>query len=218
MLCSSPNINKFFSKKVSVILLSLLISFLPLLNSCNSNEINSKVDEGVIEYEISYLNTSRHFPVQLLPKVMKMEFNRNYTSYTIEDRLGLFIISNIIDLKERKHTTLIKVFDKKYVYSGDRKEPPILFDNSVKYDVNYIDDTSRIIGILCNKALVNEHDSKKNFDVLYTNQVGVNNPNINTPYEAIDGMLMNFKLKLKSLDMQLPKKSFEKSVLNLILH
>jgi hypothetical protein len=209
MLHSAQNINKFFGKKPNVILLMIILSLLPVLKSCNNDEINTKVDEGIIEYEISYLNTGNHFPVQLLPKIMKMEFNRNFTSYTIEDRLGLFVISNIIDLKDRKHVTLLKVFDKKYAYSGGKKEPPILFDASVKYDVNYIDDTSRIIGILCNKALINEKNTDDNFDVFYTNQVGINNPNINTPYERIDGMLMNFKLRLKSLDMQLKAKKID---------
>lgn len=213
MSYNPQNITKVFPYIFRSFFLSLFFILVPILYNCNNAEINSKIDEGIIEYEISYLNTNQHFPVQLLPKIMEMKFNRNFTSYTIEDRLGLFIISNIVDLKDRKHITLIKVFDKKYAYMGEYKEPPLLFDSSVKYDVDYLDDTSRIIGFLCNKAIVKEHNSNKNFDVLYTNSIGINNPNINTPYESIDGMLMNFKLRLKNLDMQLKAKKISNEII-----
>jgi hypothetical protein len=142
-----------------------------------------------------------------MPKTMELTFNKEYSSYSIEDRLGLFCIKNILNYTNSKHITLIKVFDKKYVYTGNSNEPPILFDSNSNYKINYFDDTSRLAGFLCKRASIT--DNSEEFNVLYTDGIIIANPNKNTPYKAIDGMLLSFRLRLKSLDMQLNARKFE---------
>ena len=96
-----------------IIFLLLLCTFL-LFTGCNKSVTKNQMSEGNIEYEIQYTNNSgRSFPVQLLPKTMYLTFNQNFAAYTIEDRVGLFAIKIITDLKSHRHLTLIKVFDKK---------------------------------------------------------------------------------------------------------
>jgi hypothetical protein len=181
--------------------------FFILMNGCHKPEIKDKISQGVITFDISYTSDSgRNFPVQLLPKNMEMKFNKNYTSFTIEDRVGLFSISNITNLKKRHHVTLIKVFDKKYVFKGDTNEAPIFFRNNVPYEVKLFADTARLVGILCQKASVTDVSTRKSFDVFYTSNIDLQNPNANTPYQNIHGLLLQFGIQMKNLKMKLTAK------------
>ncbi len=184
----------------------LLVVF---FGACKRSVFTDNIKEGVIQYDVVYTNNSpRNFPMQLLPKTMELRFNEHFVSYNIEDRVGLFSICNINDLSNRSHTTIIKVFDKKYAYKGERNEAPLFFSNSL-YTITPTSDTSRLIGVLCQKANINIARPTKNFDVLYYTNIGVQNPNANTPYEKIDGLLLDFIVQLKSLDMRLVAKNIE---------
>ena len=177
------------------------------LQGCSSSGINTKVDQGTIIFDIAYTNNSgRSFPIQLLPKTIELKFNRNYASYTIEDRVGLFSICNILNLSTRKNITLIKVFDKKYVYQGLKHETPIFFKNSEPYDVKFLSDTQRLAGILCKKATITDKELSKSYDVLYSSNIHIDDLNANTPYSKIKGLLLHFGIQMKNLDMKLTAK------------
>jgi GLPGLI family protein len=186
---------------------------LAILVQCNDNNQNNHISQGIIQYDITYIKQAdKKFPIQLMPKTMELKFNKEFSSYSIEDRLGLFCIKNILNYAESKHITLIKVFDKKYVYSGLTNEPPILFESSNNYKFKYKDDTSRIAGFLCKKVDIT--DEQNNFAVYYTNNIEIDKPNKNTPYSGINGMLLNFRLHIKDMDMQLNGRKFEHKIID----
>jgi hypothetical protein len=179
-------------------------------HSCTSPKLQHKIDHGIVTYDISYKNNSgRSFPIQLLPKTLEMKFNQHFTSYSIEDRVGLFSICNITNLKTRGHSTLIKVFDKKFIFQGTSKEPPVFFKKNLSFDVAFLPDTCSLAGLLCYKANVTNKETSQTFPVLYSKNVGLKNPNYNTPYEKIDGLLLQFGLQLKNLDMNLIAKKID---------
>lgn len=203
--------NSFKSKPSLFLVFVLCFIFVSI--GCDNKDNNKQISQGIIQFDISYNNRSdKKFPVQLMPKTMELKFNKDFSSYTIEDRLGLFSIKNILSYNNRNHITLIKFFDKKYVYSGTLKEPPLLFNSSVDYKVTYFDDTSRLAGFLCRKAVVTDKLTNSDFDIFYTSNIIISKPNINTPYKAIDGMLLGFRLNIKTLDMQLKAKKFEHKI------
>lgn len=181
--------------------------FLVFLAGCSSSPINPKMNQGIITFDIAYTNNSgKSFPLQLLPKTIEMKFNRNYASYTIEDRVGLFSISNIINLSSHRNLTLIKVFDKKYIYKGTSSEVPLFFRSSDAYDVKFMPDTERIAGVLCWKANVTDKALLKSYDILYTSSIKIDELNANTPYVKIKGLMLQFGIQMKNLDMKLTAK------------
>lgn len=178
-----------------------------ILVGCKSGTFKEKFDEGSIVFDIEYVNNSgKSFPLQLLPKTIEMKFNQNFTSYTIEDRVGLFSISNIVNLHNHKNETLIKVFDKKYVYSGGGEEPPVFFNTTKPYEISYQNDTVRVAGILCKRASYMEQKTQKPCYIFYTTNIKVRAPYANTPYSEVKGLLMQFSIQMKNLDMKLTAK------------
>ena len=195
-------------KKQSIAFISVAV--LITLISCKRTSSSGNIKQGIVEFEISYINTSgKNIPVQLLPKTMYLKFNQEHATYTIEDRLGLFSISNIIDFERHSHNTLVKVFDKKYIYRGTQTESSILFASSEPYIVNETNDTIRIAGLLCRKAQVKDSSNRKSFEVYSTLAVNLDKPNFNTPFYKIDGLILGFTLQLKSMDMQFRARKVE---------
>lgn len=204
-------IRVYKNKGIGVFL--IFITLIVLSTGCDKKTDQKQISQGVILYDIKYINqVGKKFPVQLMPKSMKLIFNKDFSSYTIEDRLGLFSIKNIFNYKENQHTTQIKVFDKKYVYIGLPKESAILFDSAVDYTVQFMKDTLRLAGFTCKRAAITDKNSTAIFNVYYTEGIVLENPNKNTPYEDITGMLLNFRLHLKSLDMELNATKFEHTI------
>jgi hypothetical protein len=126
----------------------------------------------------------------------------------MEDRIGFFSIRSITDLNTYNNKTLIKVFDKKYVFIGESKDSPLFFTSSKPYKVKFLPDTCRLAGFLCRKATVEDLTSLHSFGVLYSPDASIKNPNNNTPYENIDGLLIQFGIQMKNLDMNLTAKEF----------
>ncbi len=193
--------------------LLLFVFVILVFNSCKT-PLRDKISEGCIQYDIVYNYTScKNFPIQLLPKTLEFKFNKNFASYSLEDKVGLFAINIVINLQKHNHITMIKVFDKKYLYQSDRKELPIFFNPETKYKINCLNDTFRIAGLLCKNANITDIQSNKMFKVAYTT-IDVNYPNIGTPYEKVDGLLMDFILQMNNLNMRLKANKVEEKVIN----
>ncbi len=197
--------------KTKYLLFIVVVIF--ICNSCKT-PMRDKITEGCIQYKIVYDYTSdKNFPTQLLPKTLLFKFNKNYASYSLEDKVGLFAINIIINLKKHNHVTMIKVFDKKYLYQSERKETPIFFNPNTRYKIKLSDDTSRIAGLLCKNAEVTELQTNKMFNVAYA-MIDISYPNTGTPYEKIDGLLMDFILQMNNLNMKLTASSVEEKVID----
>ncbi|MDP4207772.1 MAG: hypothetical protein Q8928_03050 [Bacteroidota bacterium] len=171
--------------------------------------------DGIILFDVDYTTNhpSRNYPVRLLPRSMEMKFNQNFISYTLKDGVGLFNLSTISNLKERTTTVLIKVFDKKYVYTGPIEDGSIFFRRANPYTVISGKDTIRLSGILCQKARVTDTMSHRTFEVAYVEGVDIDNINEYTPYKDIDGLLMKFVVQMENLEILFTAKRYiEKEV------
>ena len=186
-----------------------------LLTQCSNWNFNDKFTEGIVEYDIHYVNYSnQNFPLKLLPKTMEFKFNQNFASYTIEDKMGIFSIRDVKSAKDHDHTTMIKFFSEKYACQSKKKESPFFFKSNVPYKVVFLKDTFRMAGMSCKKANVTDINSSQSYDVAYTCLVGGKDPNANTPYKKINGLLMDFKLQIKNLEMTLTAKKIVSKKIN----
>ncbi len=191
----------------------LIVFFLLLyliLPQCSIPNENNKISEGTIFYKIAYYHPQvLDVPQELLPGIMVMKFNNRYTNSTIEGFMGLFAISILSDLKEANSITMLKVFDKKYYYQGAVIASPDHPENPGTIKITLLDDEKIIAGLKCKKAQVEYVNQEKNpFSVYYTTEIGPKNPNINTPYHALPGILMEFDLSIGDLSMRMTADKF----------
>jgi hypothetical protein len=175
--------------------------------SCKNEKDLNKIYEGIIEYDITYSSDSETtVPVQFLPKKMIMHFNQHYASYRIEDMMGVFCITNTTNISKHTHVSTIKIFNNKYRYEGKREEVPVFFRPESVFLVREIEDTVTLAGVECNKSIITDLKARRKFDVAYSRDFFIKNPNINTPYSDIQGILMKFEIDLGKTRLTLTAK------------
>ncbi|MBN2610855.1 MAG: hypothetical protein JXB00_04785 [Bacteroidales bacterium] len=194
---------------------SILFALVLLITGCAKHKNEGIFHSGRIDYKITYLeNNLVSISPNMLPKKMKLEFNQEYSTNVIEGFMGIFRLNNITHFKHKRCSTLLEILNKNYIYLGKRGDEMCCFESMEDMDIKYTGETKTIAGLKCHKAIVTLNDNKEKFDVYYTYDINLSDPNITNPYKKIDGVLMEFQLSLSGLKMRFTAESFENTVKN----
>ena len=171
----------------------------------NCDESGFQISEGIIEYKIHYLDDAREKPIiNILPTTMTFSFKDDNTLGVIEDFMGFFSISNIINIDLGKSFTLVKIGTKKYIYEGELGKQNFAYEEMKNIKINFVNQTKEIAGYICNKAIGScaAFDYEPMF-LYYTYDIAIETPNISTAFEDIDGVLLDFQLRLNTFNMRM---------------
>ena len=190
--------------------LAIVCSLCIFLMACISSE-SSDQPQGTIEYEVTYLSNLSSMPTNLLPKKILLKFKSNKSITTIEGFMGMFSLSNICDFRKHTNTLILKVMDNKFVYIGEKYESPFFYDQLGALNITLTNETKIMAGLLCQKALATPQSGKiKPFEIYYTQEISLTNANKSSPFESIDGVLMQFNIKLSTIEMKLAASKYKK--------
>lgn len=186
--------------------LSFLLLLCLALASCNSSVNKKGISEGIIEYKIDYpkMDENDIMLASMMPKNMNMKFKDNNTVSELKTGAGVFQTKFINQNKEKKLIHLVKMVSKKYGLILDSTE--IYESYAKKVDgmkVELTKETKEIAGYKCYKAKITFDHPENNFDVFYTDEIKIHNPNWCTPFHEIDGVLMEYQLENFNILMRL---------------
>ncbi len=182
-----------------------------LFGGCKKTEpLEGIYDKGKIEYKITYIeNNLKQISPTLLPKKMKLEFNQDYSISLIEGFMGVFKLNNITYFRKKRSTTLLEVLDKNYLFNGKRGDEICCFEPMGEMIVKHTDEIRKIAGLNCKKAIITLPKKNETFVIYYTNDIRLASPNLTNPYKTIDGVLVEFQLKLSGVKMKFTANKFE---------
>lgn len=187
--------------------LYFLLFIIMLSWSCNRQVPSGPKSEGVIEYDITYKkNDLTNIPEAMMPQKMVLYFTNRFTKNVIEGYAGVISIKNINDLKKDTVTTVLKFLGHKVFYTSKPREVPCCFEILEKPEITFLPDTTTIAEMLCNKARIFDPASNTEHSVYYTNEISAHNPNKNTSYEKIPGVLMEFEMTMGKITMHFKAK------------
>lgn len=186
-------------------LLSLLLLSIILI-SCNSSSNKKDISEGIIEYKIIYpkMDENDIMLASMMPKNMNMKFKDNNTVSELKTGAGVFQTKFINQNKEKKLIHLVKMVNSKYGLILDSTE--IYESYAKKVDgmrIEKTQETKEIAGYTCYRAKIIFDHPENNFDIYYTNEIKISNPNWCTPFYEIDGVLMEYQLENYNILMRL---------------
>lgn len=189
-------------QSVSGILLLLIVG------SCGQDN-GKAVDEGVIEYTASVVDQANPM-AGLAPSKMTIKFKNNKSCAEMSAGMGLFSTSFISDPEKKTLTQLVKLLNKKL--SLVLNQAAITKENELsKFQLTPLKGTKMIAGYKCSSAHVKmEDDLQTEFDIFYTNELKIDNPNFANPFFMIDGVLMEYQMKKFGLEMKFTAKSIKK--------
>ena len=190
----------------------ILISILFLFVGCNnSTEKTTDLTEGKLEYKIIYPKQfDKGKPATFLPSKMITIFKGNDIMMNIKGGLGLYHLKYISKAAGDTCFTLFKLFDKKLYYPMKHKQTLFVFKELGKPKIKLFEDSIKTIaGFLCKKAVISFPKNRiRPFNAYYTEEIGRKRPNVNTPFEKIPGILMEFNFFYKTLTFKVVASKF----------
>jgi len=180
----------------------------------------SGIAEGVMKYNITYLVDENENPiVSLMPSNINMSFKENSVILEVEGWMGVFKSSFIKNGEKSEAITLLKMMNKKYCYRSPANQGFLGFSAYNNIEVIFDEEVKEILDFNCKHAKVKLHDCNVKFDIYYTEEIKIENPNDYTPFHMVPGVLMEFQIEINGIPMHLiaseiiekeiPDKAFE---------
>jgi len=190
----------------------IFITVIIILTGCNDNVKNEHSNkEGKLEYKIVYPEQLQSgSAIAFLPDKMTSLFKEDKILISIKGGFGLYNLKYISRASGDTCFTLFKLFDKKLYYPMDDKQTLFVFNELGRPDIKLLEDSVKMIaGFSCKKAVISfPKKGMRAIEAYYTEEIGKENPNKNTPFEKIPGVLMEFNFFYKSLSFNLTAQKF----------
>jgi hypothetical protein len=151
------------------------------------------IDQGEIHYTIEYMGEVGVVPKEYMPRNLIVSFKDNKILFDISAPFGNIGIYNLSNPKEQIFDTYISLLNLKYYYASKPGEINPGFESMKNIQITKTSKTSVICGFNCKNAEVTFPGNKgKTYNIWYTDEIRVKNPNIATPFHDIEGVLMSF--------------------------
>ena len=204
-----------FSSGLFIVLIIAITGY-----SCR-NKGEKNINQGEIHYTIEYMGNVGIMPREVMPRNLIVSFKNDKILFDISAPFGNSGILNLSNPEEDIYDTYISLLTWKYYYSSMPGESHPGFDAMSGIEIRKTNRTEVICGFNCKNAEVTfPSDRKKVYQIWYTNEINVRNPNNATPFSEIDGVLMSFFFLLGTTEMhfdaetvykkEIPDKTFER--------
>jgi len=197
--------NSFFIRRFTTSFFSAII--LLFLFSCDSNTKFGGKEEGVIEFETKGVDET-HPLYGFAPSSAVMKFKDD--KFAIEmSTMGMFNTSIIGDTKNKTMAQTVKFLDIKQACI--EREAEILEDNlNYPLKIEETGETKKIIGLKCRKIKVTKlNEPGVTFDAWYTKELGMEDCNNLTPYAAVKGILIDYRIERMGMELHFTAKSYK---------
>jgi hypothetical protein len=172
----------------------LFIAVILVMTGYSCKEKGGKyINQGEIHYSIDYVGNVGGVPKEVLPKNLIVSFKDDKTLFEMVSPFGNSGIVNLANPKKKIYDTYFSLFTIKYFYAAEPGEMFPCFDSMSGMEIRKTSKTSVICGFNCKNAeVIFPSDKKRIIDIWYTDEIDVKNSNDATPFNEIDGVLMDF--------------------------
>lgn len=189
-------------------------------SSCK-NKGEKDINQGEIHYNIEYAGKGTFMPKEVMPKVLVVSFKDDKILFDISAPFGNSGILNLSNPDKGIFDTYITLLTWKYFYAAKPGESHPGFEAMEGINIRKTAKTTVICGFNCKNAEIRfPGDEEKVYEVWYTNEIDVKNPNLATPFSEIDGVLMSFFFIMGPAEMhftaetvykkEIPDKTFDR--------
>jgi hypothetical protein len=170
------------------------------------------LDQGEIHYNIDYVGDFG-LPKEFLPKNLIISFKDDKILYDMSGlaNSGIF---NLINPDKGIYDTYFSIPPARFYYAGAQGELYPGFSTMEGMVLKKTSKTAIICGYNCKNAEISFLASgKTTYNIWYTNEIHIKNPNASTPFNEIDGVLMNFFFFIGTSEMHFTAEGvYDKSI------
>ncbi|MFZ9956346.1 MAG: hypothetical protein ACO3E1_09525 [Flavobacteriales bacterium] len=183
-------------KRISII--STIVVIVCLCIGLVGCEVLGGKSEGIIIYDITYPKPHADNSTQaIMPSEMEFQFKDDKYINNLSIAFGYVHIDYVVDNQTRELIEVAKIGKHRYAAKINESTLPSLLKDVPAHSVKLIDgETKEIAGFKCKKAVVSiAGKTPYSFDVYYTNEITLTEPNWCTPFKDIPGTLMEYQIE-----------------------
>lgn len=171
-------------------LITVILAF--LVYACKHSD-SGYLTQGEIHYEVTYAGEPTGVPLDIMPKNLVVSFKDNKIKYELISPFGNSGITNLANPSKEIFDTYLSLFSLKFYYQSKPGEIYPGFEEMQGMEIMKTSKSATICGLKCKNAEVTlPSDRSKIYNIWYTKDIPVSNPNASTPFYQIDGVLMSF--------------------------
>lgn len=173
-----------------------LVFFSAACSSCNSDRWRGKIDEGVIQYEVTYpYFTKEGFMASMMPDEALLRFKND--KITSEISQGIFKLKFVSDSDKKIYKQQLYFWNKKLATTLSEEETMEYCEERFpKLTIEHTNETDSIAGYLCHKAIAHFYkDSIPSIVLYFTDDIDIKDPNWYSPFQGIDGVLLQYEVE-----------------------
>lgn len=192
----------------------ITILTLPLLFASKCEDDAGTVSEGIITYDISYPRPIEDkWMEKLMPSEMEMQFKNNNINTELTFGLGMIKIGYITNTEDKHLHEMLKFMRNRNVSHRGVPQVEDLIAQIPEHKIELLPDTKSIVGFLCHKAKVkvNSPSEPYSYDLWYTTDIKIKDPNWCTPFKSIPGVLMEYRVERFNVIMHFTAIDVEKA-------
>ena len=184
------------------LLVTVVVSL--FLSGCTNFITTSAVDEGEIEYAIKVVeNRNALLSNDMLPSTMTMSFKDNNTCFSLS-AFGVFATDLISNYSTQTLTQTLKLMGKKYAVFATKDSLKEFMKTEPTLIIEHTDKTKTIAGYKCKHATCTfQNPDFPTFDVYYTEDIKIEEPNFYSQFSPIKGVMMEFNVFRYNVFMKL---------------
>lgn len=189
----------------------LFLSIILLSQSC-SDFFKKDIKEGAIEFKAEAVDSKEHASMTV-PDKMVVKFKNDYTAAELEAGLGFAKMKFISDPVKKEFRSQVFFFEKKQSvmnFEEIKKTNYYLPD----YEVEYGKKTKEIAGYSCKNAILKFKDGSPSYEIWFTKDISIKNPNWANAYYKVDGVLMDYRLKKYGLELHFTATSVSEATID----
>lgn len=146
-----------------------------------------------MHFSINYNDEIRGFQKEIMPKNLFVSFKDDMVHFDISSGIGKSGICILNNPNKEIFDMYCTLLSYRYYYAADKDEILPGFGSMEGITFNKTDRTSIICGYecVCTEAVLPSNRDRI-YEIWSTNEIHIKNPNQGTPFEPIDGVMLNF--------------------------
>lgn len=196
-------INLKYLKGILPAILLITVAIAPY--GCKRGEFDG-LKEGKVVYDVTFEGEEINPMVKaMLPSEVVTYFGDNKTCMVISMGMNMMETKLVSDASSYKYTTMVAAMGKKIAMILDKAQVDKNYLDRVDLKVVHTNEVKEIAGMQCKKATVTD-STDHTYDVYYTEDLAISNPNWSSPFRDIDGLLMEYSIQVGGMKMNLKAK------------
>ena len=187
-----------------IVLIGITTAF--LAQSCaEEKKFTKDISQGITEYEVTYPDLdSNDIMLEMLPDKMVMTFKNDKFKSNMSAGAGLIEMGIMTDATARTMYNLVKIFGDRYVLELSGDDVKQMTDVLPPFQLKNLDEEMVIAEAACEKVLLDFGISKsESYIFFYTRDIKLKDPNWYTPYNEIEGVLLDYRIENYNMHMRL---------------